>query len=128
LIGSFFQFISRQLEKLSGLSDQSNDSYINSLVVCKKFYQDKDQNKTQQNIFSRYGDIAQVNDNTFVDCGRSVMNMQQFHITHSPLLQPVDPEGKPAGHLIRDDRQQSAQSSTSHSTDAPDTSKTEHSS
>ena len=86
MIGSFFQFISRQLEKLSGLSDQSNDSYINSLVVCKKFYQDKDQNKTQQNIFSRYGDIAQVNDNTFVDCGRSVMNMQQFHITHSPLL------------------------------------------
>ena len=46
-VGSFFGFLSKQLDKLAGLSESSNDSYVNSLLVCKKFYQDKDQNKTQ---------------------------------------------------------------------------------
>lgn len=46
-VGSVVGFLSRQLDKLAGLSENSNDSYINSLLVCKKFYQDKDQNKTQ---------------------------------------------------------------------------------
>ena len=45
-IGSIFSFISKQLDKLAGLSENSNDSYITSLLVCKKFYQDKDNNRT----------------------------------------------------------------------------------
>jgi hypothetical protein len=45
-VGSFFGFVSKQLDKLAGLSENSNDSYINSLVICKKFYKEKDDGKT----------------------------------------------------------------------------------
>ena len=47
------------------------------MITCKKYFADKAKNDSSvRNMFSRYGDIAQVNENTYVDCGRSLMNMQ----------------------------------------------------
>ena len=39
----------------------------------------KAQNKTVPNQFSKYGDIAQIDNDTFVDCNRNLIAMQQFH-------------------------------------------------
>lgn len=31
-------------------------------------------------MFSKFGDIAKINETTYIDCGRSLMNMQMFHV------------------------------------------------
>ena len=33
-------------------------------------------------MFSRFGDIAQIDENTYVDCNRNLIGLQQFHTLH----------------------------------------------
>ena len=86
LVGHFFNWLSTTLDGMAGLSEKRKDLYVDSLEHCKKYYLEKEKDPSSvKNAFSRYGDIYQVDDHTFVDCGRKLMNIQQFHVFHSPM-------------------------------------------
>ena len=40
VIGKFFSYISDKVEKLSGMNDFDNDSLVQNLAACRKFYDD----------------------------------------------------------------------------------------
>ena len=55
---------------------------VENLEACHKFYDQKANNKTVTHQYSKYGDIAQISEDTFVDCNRNLIGMQQFHSVH----------------------------------------------
>ena len=75
-------YISDKVERLSGLNDFENDSLVQNLAACRKFYDDQKHNKTVTHLFSRFGDIAQIDETTYVDCNRNLIGLQQFHTMH----------------------------------------------
>ena len=79
MIGNFFSYISDTVEKISGLDDDMNDNMMKNIEACRRFYKDKAENKTTLNMFSKFGDIAQVDARTYVDCNRNLIGLQSFH-------------------------------------------------
>ena len=79
LIGTMLTAIGEFIDDISGLNDKDNEKMVDNLEACKKYDQDKLKGVNVTNQFSRYGDIAQINTNTFVDCGRNLVGMRQFH-------------------------------------------------
>ena len=75
IIGSFFNMIGDAVEKMSGLTDQQSDQLVHNLESCRKYFKLKEQNKTVPNVFSKFGDIVQLDNNTFVDCSRSLVGL-----------------------------------------------------
>ena len=56
--------------------DKENDNLIQNLEVCKHYYQQKKDGFNVTNKFSVYGDVAQINNNTYVDCGKNLIGMK----------------------------------------------------
>ena len=56
---------------------------VDNIEACRKYYLAKSQNKSVENVFSKYGDIAQIDNETYVDCNRNLLGMQQFHTIHA---------------------------------------------
>jgi len=74
------------MEKISGLQEDVNENMLRSIGACRKFYNDKALNQTINHAFSKFGDIAKIDDNTYVDCSRNLMGLQQFHSIHPKKL------------------------------------------
>lgn len=68
--------ISETLEKVQGLNEDINENLIKSIGSCRKYYYDKANNKTIPHAFSKFGDIAKIDDNTYVDCSKNIMALQ----------------------------------------------------
>ena len=49
---------------------------VDNMEGCKKFYDLKAKNQTVPNIYSKFGDIAQLSEDTYVDCNRNLIGMQ----------------------------------------------------
>ena len=45
------------------------------MEACKKFYDLKSKNQTVLNIYSKFGDIAMIAEDTYVDCNRNLIGM-----------------------------------------------------
>ena len=48
---------------------------VDNIEACRKYYVAKAENKSVENIFSKYGDIAQIDNDTYVDCNRNLLGM-----------------------------------------------------
>ena len=67
-----FVAISDFIGDLVGLNEKPTDYLADNLEACKKFYKQKEAGVDVSNYFTKYGDIAQVNSNTFVNCGLEI--------------------------------------------------------
>jgi hypothetical protein len=65
--------ISDSLDKLSGLQEDIGDNLLKSIGACRKYYFDKANNHIEIHAFSKFGDIAKIDDNTYVDCSKNLM-------------------------------------------------------
>ena len=48
---------------------------MKNMEACRKYYKLKAENKTEINMFSKYGDIAQIDNRTYVDCNRNLIGL-----------------------------------------------------
>ena len=79
-----FNAIGNFIEDLSGLNDKESDRMVDNLEACRKYYVAKNEGKNVTNAFSKYGDIAQINNETYVECGKNLVGMRQFHVKKRP--------------------------------------------
>ena len=85
VIGHMFNMVGDFIEDISGLNDKENDRMLENLEACRKYYAMKQEGLNVTNAFSRYGDIAQINNETYVECGKNLVTMRQFHVHPRPV-------------------------------------------
>ena len=48
---------------------------IVNLEACRKYYEDQKTGKFIPNIYSRFGDIAQISEDVYVNCNRNLLGL-----------------------------------------------------
>ena len=79
MAGSAFSAIGDFIGLLTGLNEKEDALFKDNLDICTAYFKKKKQGINIKNYMSKYGDFAQVNSNTFVNCGLEISGIERIH-------------------------------------------------